>query len=362
MSKTTNRQEWIDMMKGIAIISVVAFHSDFHFHSSTLLPLWSLLANSWHVGVFFVLSGFFIKEEKLQRTFQFVRGKFSSLYVRLLFAYAICIMLRNPFFSIGFYDETFDYGGKFISPYSVPDTLLQLLLAIFGAGREPILGALWFVYCLFASMIVFAIISKLLRKAFSSDRTYELARCITLFSLCAIIHGAQEIFHLFIPRYENIFTISWLIYLGYLCRNKLHLQFNSVRIAAIAFVLFYLCNVIFGANRLVTNDFHNVISMTVCIMSATYFLAFICKKTEGTLFCSVLSLIGRNSFHIMTWHLLAFKLLTLVLNAIGLHYSLANLNSPETDNLPIYLLYTVVGVLLPTLLFSIFRGRKMLLF
>ncbi|MBQ0085970.1 MAG: acyltransferase [Prevotella sp.] len=352
MNNTSKRLEWIDMMKGIAIIAVVAFHSDFHFHHSTLLPVWSLFANSWHVGVFFVLCGFFIREDSLQNTPGFIKSRLLPLYFRLIIAFAICILLHNSFFKLGIYDENIEYSGRHILPYTFPEIIKNLLYACIGAGREPVLSALWFVYCLLVSFVILSIISKITRKTVRDDKKYEYARGIVIFTLCTVAHAVQELTDIHIPRYGNVFTITWLIYLGYIVWNRSHLQFNNWRVAVIALILFYLCNIFFGPNLLVTNTYHNVLSMTLCILSVMYFLAYVSKKAEGTYVSHALSVIGRNSFSIMTWHILSFKALTAVLNTCGYNYSLVTLNSPETDDIIIYLLYTIVGVMLPIILLN----------
>lgn len=352
------RIQWVDIVKGIAIIAVVLLHSDYHFCDSPLLPLWSILGNSWHVGVFFVMSGYFMKEEKVRDTVRFIKEKFSSLYLKLIVAYTVCILLHNFFFTIGFYDAHYDYSGKFIAPYSLTEIPQRLILAYLGLGREPILSALWFVYCLFASFITYALISRLLRWVPVSEKTYERMRCFIIFFLCMAFHVVQNTLEVNIPRYGNLFTIMWLIYLGYLLGNKLKLKYDNTRLAVITFVVFYLSNILFGPNRIVTNTYHNVISMMLCVTSAMYFLAYICKKMEGGIVGRGLGIIGRQSFHIMTWHLLAFKLLTVLLNSCGMNLNLAQLNSPDAGSVLLLLLYTAVGVLLPAIVFHSLSSWK----
>lgn len=347
MDMTHKRMQWIDMIKGIAIVAVVMLHCDFPFHNSTFLPLWSLLGNSWHVGVFFVMSGFFLKDERVLNTFSFVKGKFKTLYLPLIVAYTISIILHNFFLKIGFYDETIDYAGKFIVPFSIKEMPMKLVLSYIGAGREPIMCALWFVYCLFASYVAYALLSRMLRRMFKKDDSYEYVRCFSLFALCALFHAIQEHFDIHIPRYSNIFSIMWLVYLGYLIRQRFDMKFDSLKIAILSLIIFYLCNIVFGANVICTNTFHNTLSMTICVLSAFYTLAYVAKRMEKTHVSHALSFIGKNSFRIMTWHLLSFKLVTLMLKALGYNLSLATTASPYTESICILVLYVAAGVLGP---------------
>ena len=83
-SRSEFRSIYVDIVKGVAIISVVLLHTNFQFPSSHYMPLSSLLGWMWHVAVFFLIGGFFINESKLIQPFFFIKGKLGSLY-KLLF-------------------------------------------------------------------------------------------------------------------------------------------------------------------------------------------------------------------------------------------------------------------------------------
>ena len=101
-SRSEFRSLYVDIVKGVAIISVVLLHTNFQFPSSHYMPLSSLLGWMWHVAVFFLIGGFFIK------------GKLGSLYKLLLYFYIPVVLLHNFFIRIGWYDSLTDYGGKYM--------------------------------------------------------------------------------------------------------------------------------------------------------------------------------------------------------------------------------------------------------
>ena len=74
------RARWVDIAKGFAILSVVLLHIKYQFYDSEYLPLSTLLGELWHVPVFFLLGGFFLKEERLLQPVSFIKGKIKSLY------------------------------------------------------------------------------------------------------------------------------------------------------------------------------------------------------------------------------------------------------------------------------------------
>lgn len=94
-SRSEFRSIYVDIVKGVAIISVVLLHTNFQFPSSHYMPLSSLLGWMWHVAVFFLIGGFFINESKLIQPFFFIKGKLGSLYKLLLYFYIPLIPQHN---------------------------------------------------------------------------------------------------------------------------------------------------------------------------------------------------------------------------------------------------------------------------
>ena len=203
---TTIRSQWVDIAKGFAILAVVLFHINYNYPDNRLFPVTALFGYAWHVPVFFLIGGFFIKEERLVQPVGFIKGKIKSLYRLLLYFYIPAVLLHNALLDIGWYDTVTDYGGKFMSYWSATQTLKELLLAVCLAGREPILGAMWFVYVLFMALCGFSLISWMVKKAFKDEQQYEWARLIILLGLCMLSCTASRLFDFTIPRFSNVIT------------------------------------------------------------------------------------------------------------------------------------------------------------
>lgn len=341
------RQHWVDAVKGIAIMAVVLLHSDYNFYHSEWLPLWSLLGNSWHVGVFFMVSGFFIRANEGFATCLAKNCK--SLYLKLVIIYLAAIALHNQFIDWGLYQSGQEYGGKIMEYYSLPQILKQGILAIVGAGREPILSPLWFVYVLFAARIALNATFHLTDRIFRKTKHKELLRGLLILMLCIGGHVLSNVAEIQIPRYGNLFSAMWLMYLGY-CLNRVRkVQFNSGWWALAGGAAYYLCTIACGPNVLMTNTYHNVLSLTLCTTGALYALCFAAKWCErkAPAAVSLIAAVGERSFWIMALHLLAFKVATLALTALGMSYPLDVLNSPATPHLWVLITYTATGVLIP---------------
>ena len=66
------RNNNIDIIKGWAMLTIIIFHC-----SQSLIngDMGQLLGNPWNVPVFFIIGGFFLKEESLLRPFLFLKKK-----------------------------------------------------------------------------------------------------------------------------------------------------------------------------------------------------------------------------------------------------------------------------------------------
>ena len=126
----------VDIAKGIAIIAIVLGHINFAYPHLTLVMTEDFLFRLWHVPIFFILGGFFIREEQLNQPVSWFNKKFFSLYLKILYFYIPAILLHNVFINIGWY--LISFTDPIINVYSITDFIKHILLTICLAGREPI--------------------------------------------------------------------------------------------------------------------------------------------------------------------------------------------------------------------------------
>lgn len=339
-----SRLQWIDISKGIAIVAVVLLHINYQFYESKFFPLPALLGEAWHVPVFFLLGGFFIKEEKLIQPKSFIKGKITSLYSLLLYFYIPAVLLHNLMIHIGFYNTEISYGGKIMTIWESKDFIKELILSICLAGREPILGAMWFVYVLFIALCGLSIISRLIHYYIKNPKTYESIRCFALLFLCIFSCTMSNSFNITIPRFNNTLTAMWLIYCGYMLRNKLHWNFtNKIGCLTSIFIIYHI-TIIQGGVALNSNSYHDVITLTISAIAALYIINFISQKIERTYIGSILAFCGKNSFYIMGLHFIGFKLGTIILSWINIKLELGELMAPAKSSFPLLLFYLIFSI------------------
>lgn len=348
--------QWVNIAKGIAIIAVVLSHTNHGLKDYTLLPIQSLVYGIWFVPVFFVLGGFFIKEDRLCKPIEFIKGKMKSLYSLLLYFYIPTVLLHNVFLHIGFYDTITSYGGKYMSLWEPLTFIKELVLSCCFMGREPILGAMWFVYVLLLALIGLSILSFVVRKIFSKN--YEMARGVILFMVCVVSCSATNLLGFTIPRFNNVLTAMWLIYCGYILNQYLKVQYNNKWIVFASGVLVYHIASLRGGIGLNSNSYSDVLSLTISSIASLYVICYFAKKIEWNVIGKCLAYCGKESFYIMALHFVGFKLMTMILNVCGCHYDLASLTAPTKGDFLFSLLYIVMGVVFPLAFMCLFRKLK----
>lgn len=134
---TRNRSLSVDIAKGVAIIAIVLGHVAYSYPICNLIDTSVLVYSLWHVAVFFIVAGFFIKEESLVQPKLWFKKKFSSLYLKILYFYIPAVLLHNVLLHIGWY--SLDSAEPIIHAYSGFDFVKQTALAACLAGRNPLL-------------------------------------------------------------------------------------------------------------------------------------------------------------------------------------------------------------------------------
>ena len=294
VNQEKKREGWVDIAKGIAITAVVFGHMTITGLNHDLFPVQTLFAVLWHVSVFFLIGGFFIKEEKLVGPFGFIKGKVKSLYLLILYIYIPVLLLHNFFLNIGFYDVSIEYYGKYVTYWGIKDLLINTIQAVCFAGREPLLGAMWFVYVLFMALCIFSVLSWGTKKVTSEEKHYEALRFGVIFLLAVISSTMTEVLHVNIPRCNNVFTAVLLIYVGMKAYQKYHLRFDNVFIALLCAIIVWHIGTTKGYVSLVENKMPNVVSMLASSSAALYVVCFFSRKLDTVKWGGYFARLARN--------------------------------------------------------------------
>lgn len=341
-----NRSLSVDITKGTAIIAIVLGHIAFSYPSCRLVHCGDLVFGLWHVAVFFIVAGFFIKEELLVQPKLWFKKKFSSLYLKILYFYVPAVLLHNVLIKIGWY--SLESTDPVINTYSMMDFVKQTVLAICLGGREPIVGAMWFVYVLFMALIGLSIVSWALKKIAKTDRQYEWMRGIALLAMCMAAGILSNKYGLTIRRFSNTFTAMLLIYVGKIMYQKMKLSFDNGYLAIVCGLVAFEVACMLGGVSLNGNEYKDILQLLVAAPAVLYIIMYIGKHIEANVVGKAIAYIGKDSFYVMALHFVGFKFCTLALQGIGYGgANLIDLTPGVGGNILLLFLYVIFGVGFP---------------
>lgn len=350
----------VDITKGVAIMAIVLGHVSYLYSSNSLVDSEVFIYSLWHVSVFFILAGFFIKDDRLVQPKLWFKKKFSSLYLKILYFYVPAVLLHNTLIKIRWYSlESID---PVINTYSMIDFAKQTVLAICLGGREPIVGAMWFVYVLFMALIGLSVVSWAIKKLAKDERQYEWMRGIALLAMCIVAGILSNKYGLTIRRFSNTFTAMLLIYVGKIMYQKMKLSFDNGYLAIICGLIAFEVACMLGGVALNGNEYKDILQLLVAAPAVLYIIMYIGKHIGANVIGKAIAYVGKDSFYVMALHFVGFKFCTLALQGIG--YGGANLSdlTPVVgSNILLLFLYVIFGVGFPLVFMWGFRNGKRIL-
>lgn len=352
------RIEWIDIVKFICIANVVLFHIDYHSNIHIFNDIWKYflgLGGIFEVTLFYCVAGFTLDNNKLKNSKQFLINKFKKLYVKVITIGIIAVFLHNFFIKINFYDMNILYNGREMFLYNGIDLLKNILITILLANREVILGAMWFVYTLIIAFIILTIMQWVIDHIFKfkNSRIIRLLCCFVLMNVSIFF---SSVFHITIPRFSNTLVGVFLIDFTNYIFQEYNITFEN-KIIFLSSLIIFLTAPFYGSISMNTNKIPNPAFLIIFVYAALYVIAFISKKMAKFKIGPIISKIGKESFSIMAFQFLSFKLGTLLLNIFNIDVNLGSLK-PYTNNFLIVIYYLSFGIIVPYLITTIFKNIR----
>lgn len=337
--------------KAVGIILMVAAHSN------DFLEYFNKPISMFHMPLFFIMSGFCLKDLYFDNPYSFIRRKMKTLWWVYVKYSIIFILIHNIFCSLYLLDS------RYWSQY--PYTKEQIVREIMGVfvhmeNHELLLGQFWFVKSLFiASLIVFLFLYIVKRVEVFYNMSFRQK------TICfSVLLMGGTIFTMFLNYWHWTFDFFQISPREFLSANFILLGYgiNKFKIGCFSTVqivfsfLFLLLTTQFCFFGFMKDDFHVTIRIIPFIITAVLitwsiyslpwsFLHGICSK--------VLLFIGNNTLSILVWHVLSFKVVSLL---IVLLYGLPFYELGEYHVIYRYadqgwlIMYTLVGVFMPLLI------------
>lgn len=353
--------EWVDTVKGIAITAVVLCHISFT-GGSAMRPF---LGNFWHVGVFFIVAGFFVKWEKLCRPFTFLKPKVKSLYLPATIIYSLAFLLHNTFVRCGWYPlgHTHPGSGQPFALLETNDVIMGILKSALCIPKgELVMGAMWFLYTLIYSFVILSILAWGIEKivAKCNWNGQKKSMLILLMDL-GLQFGALMLsnnYGITIPRLSTACTAVALICIGKLMFQDLQCKFDNVLILLIACII-AIQSIIFdgGQITLASNHYHDMLQLDMGCASVLYIIAFVAKRFESSFVAKGFAYLGKDSLYIMALHILGFFCCNTLLAHMGIFdHNTHSYYTYEISGSPfIVLAYLAFGLTVPVIIINIYR-------
>ncbi len=308
------------------------------------------MGSGWHVCVFFIVAGFFLKEDSLMRPITFVKKKLKRLYLPATIIYSLSIIFHNEFVKIGWYPIGGIHPGNGIpfEIYSIKEISLRILKVLLGGGSgELVMGAMWFLYTLLYAFVGMTSIYWLLSFMCKSKekRFYWMTIILLLLAIasCTLTHN-----DITLNRISPTFTVMFLIWWGMILNRQFQWRYDNVCFLLIAILVFIHCITMQHGNpNMAKNKYQDLLHLVIGGSACIYFWGFIGKKIANTFVGKALALLGRESLYLMAFHILGLFVCNSLLLYLGF-FSIGDEKGMYTysigNNYMILLLYVFCAV------------------
>lgn len=331
------RDNSVTIAKGIAIILMVMGHAG--------CPLWiNEYLHMLRMPLFFFMSGYCFKLAYLQDKKTFMKKRINGIYKPYIKWTLFFFLLHNIFFLLNIYNTEFGLNGQPPSLYTIhdiPNRLYHIFISM--NGNEPLTGPFWFLKSLFWGSIIFYIT----RKIFNNI----IIGIVLLLSITFIFSYFDFSIPILVIKAKE-FLAAVFIMCGHLYKvQKIDIKTSFYWLASYAIIVGI--GAYFIPTSMLRFNYMNVIPYTICALIGTLMIFGISKnilKIGNNWIVNILIYTGNHTFNVLTWHLLSFKIVSLLIVAI---YGMRIQHLAETYVIHDYakmgwwVLYTFIGNAVP---------------
>lgn len=334
----------ISIAKALGIILVVVGHS------GAPGPITKFIY-SFHMPLFFILSGYFTKEIfTLKDLFSFVEKKMKTLWLPYVLFCIPFVALHNVFLSMGLAE-----GGL----YSLLDFVKQFaLLLVFKGQPAGFFPAFWFLRALFISTITMAVIS-LVKNSLKIEK-YDYLIPLVIASLLQLSLTVLK---------DNLIVNLTLYSVLYLYVGKIHRQFieEPLNINKGLILCVTLIITIISSQSQLMCQITEVSSVSFITYALFAYVGSIFIMTCGKIISeykgivpTALTYIGNHTMIILALHAVVFKLLNCLFVPI-MHLPKERLLSLQLSSYMFggWLIYSIVGITIPLMIYWSYESLKL---
>lgn len=295
----------ISYLKALGIMLMVLGHAC--FVSLPMFPQQMPFINMFHMPIFFISAGYCFNDKYIDLPKIFLKNKLNNIWWPYVKWCIVFLCLHNFFYNINIYNNQYTFKGEVSHLYSVTFMLHKVLIYIFRMqDAEQLLAGYWFLKALFFASIISWIFIRFIRNPILSIGV--------LFTICFLLNMTCW----FIPIIQistQPFAGALLFLLGY--------YFARYKVKIFSFKVIFL-----SLSLTYVGSYYWSMSMNQLTYDNMFFPFYICTALLATWsFYSIFehlrrlyyfpnmffNFIGKNTLTILTWHLLAFKVVSLMI-------------------------------------------------
>lgn len=346
------RNTYVDIVKAIGIISIVVGHSCYGVRLPFAGVSLGRFVYTYHILVFFFTAGYCFKISYTEDIERFIGKRFFSTG-KLFFIYnAIFVLLHNVFLNMHLLDESTNVF------YDLSDIIRNIISGVLFIQTEQLLGAMWFLPMFLLGLIFFCL-------------AVCLVRHFDVFGIEAAVVGLFVVLALYVNEAGIVWSYQLqtsllgvpVIFAGYFYKihaEKLQKYVSIVGAGGSAAVLLYILSLNIGSIELSVNSIINpFIFYPVTFLGIYFCLGFAKLIDKISLFRKIFSVIGKNSFHIMALHFLAFKLLDLLFAITHRQMDITGVSKFTHADYGMTFEYVLAGIIFPLgIIFLLTKFKK----
>lgn len=292
------RIDWIDICKGIGIILVLIGHGP--------IPTdLKIFIYSFHMPLFFFLSGFVFSTNKFNNFFEFFKNRFTRLIIPYLSLSFLLVLIYVS------YEKTINMYS-----FSTKEVVLGFIYSKYEFIKIGI--PLWFLTCIFIVSIFFYFISK-----FNKD--FYIILTLAVLSILGFI--SSRFVDIRLPwSIDTALTATVFFGAGYLIKKNAHIFLRINMPLKDMAIIAFLCTFIFsylnsraGRTDMFANIYNNPTFYYIAAFSGIgtcILISMIIRKSN------ILSFFGRNTITLLAFHINVYIFINFVIlkirNSFGL--------------------------------------------
>lgn len=357
MLEKRNRE--IDIIKGIAIFSIVLGHAfnQYNFHNAWMAVIHDFVY-TFHIIIWIYCSGYLFKEKSAKI---FLIGKIKSLYIPSIVYMCISLLLYPLFLWL----DVIEPLPKEFFIKAIVKTLL-----FFPSGI--LMGAMWFVTFYFMVNASYLLIDRVVKKYFANNLPVRYVIVCGLSLIGVMMLCCDKLQQYRIIELLNTYVISRaflalpFMELGRIAKRKKIHRYIKEYIWVVMLFLILLLNY-FSGERIDLADgyiYGGILFYPVTVAGLIFIVSlskFILKIGKRALLL-FLSIIAKYSFHIMAFHFIVFKIIDGVIGKLGIiNAKVEQLRLFPYSFPQIWWLYLLLGILIPVGIVHVLSKTKVLL-